>query len=401
MTSKRVLIILTTINYLNYIDRLILAAVLGSIKTDLSLNDLEAGLLATMFMVPYMLTSPLFGYLGDTKNRSKLIALGTGLWSMATFSTGLAKNFGSLVATRLGLGIGESAFTTIAMPYLSEFYPPQKQGKIFAIFNSAAPVGAALGYLIGGLLGSVVGWRNAFFIVGLPGMIMAILIWPMKDPRKKTEHKFHWKSALKTLGGSRAYLFAVFGYCANTFVVGGVAHWMPTYIQRTFQMHQLSANTLFGSIAVGAGLLGTLAGGYLSGYVVKKHPGGNQLLPAWGMLLCTPCFWFCLNADQIEIFIVLLSLTLFFVFLSASPINIAFIESVPGSVRNTAVAMAILACHLLGDAISSPIMGYISDQTGSLRTGLLIGTPFLLIAGVLWLLGAHCRREELRSLKNW
>lgn len=397
MTPKRVLIILTTINYLNYIDRLILAAVLGSIKTDLRLSDLEAGLLATMFMIPYMLTSPIFGYLGDTQNRSRLIALGTGLWSVATFSTGLAKNFGSLVATRLGLGIGESAFTTIAMPYLSEFYPPEKRGKIFAIFNSAAPVGAALGYLIGGLLGSLVGWRNSFFIVGLPGMIMAFLIWPAKDPRKTGQDKFDFRGALRKLKSSRAYLFAVFGYSANTFVVGGVAHWMPTYIQRTFQMTQLSANTLFGGIAVGAGLLGTLAGGYLADYAVRKHPGGNQLLPAWGMIFCTPCFWFCLNADRMEIFVVLLSLTLFFVFLAASPINIAFIESVPGNVRNTAVAMAILACHLLGDAISSPIMGYISDQTGSLRNGLLIGTPFLFLAGILWILGGKARMKEVSS----
>ncbi len=400
MTPKRVLIILTAINYLNYIDRLILAAVLGSIKTDLSLNDLQAGLLATMFMIPYMLTSPLFGFLGDTQNRSKLIALGTGLWSVATFSTGLAKNFGSLIATRLGLGIGESAFTTIAMPYLSEFYPSNKHGKIFAIFNSAAPVGAALGYLIGGLLASLVGWRNAFFIVGLPGLVLAFLIWPTKDPRKVGENKFELKAALRTLRGSNAYLFAVFGYCANTFVVGGVAHWMPTYIQRTFQMTQLSANTLFGGIAVVAGLLGTLAGGFLADYAVKKHPGGNQLLPAWGMILCTPCFWFCMNADQVEIFVTFLSFTLFFVFLAASPINIAFIESVPGSVRNTAVAMAILACHLLGDAISSPIMGYISDQTGSLRNGILIGTPFLFLSGILWLLGAKARKIEVKDLGN-
>lgn len=395
MSPKRALIILTTINYLNYIDRLILAAVLGSIKKDLSLDDFQAGLLATMFMLPYMLTSPLFGYLGDTRNRSRLIAMGTGLWSIATFCTGLAKSFPSLLATRFALGIGESAFTTISMPYLSEYFPASKHGRIFAIFNTAAPVGAALGYLLGGLLSSLVGWRNAFLIVGLPGLILAAIMWRAKDPRHSEERHFNIKEAFTSLRSSKSYIFAVLGFCANTFVIGGVAHWMPSFIQRTFQMNELSANGLFGGIAVVAGLIGTLSGGYLGDVLVKKNAGGNQLLPAWGMFLATPCYYFCVSATNIYVFSIFLSITLFFVFLVISPINIAFIESIPAKFRNTSMAMAILACHLLGDAISSPIMGYVSDQTGSLRNGILIGTPFLALAGIFWLLGARARVKEV------
>ena len=132
--SRKVLILLTAINYLNYIDRFILSAVLVSIKADLGLSDFQAGLLATAFMVPYMLTAPLFGWLGDTQNRARILALGAALWSFATFWTGLAKSFHVMLGTRFLLGLGESAFTTTSVPFLSDYFPLEKRGKILAIF---------------------------------------------------------------------------------------------------------------------------------------------------------------------------------------------------------------------------------------------------------------------------
>lgn len=396
MKPKNALIVLTAINYLNYIDRLLLAALLGSIKTELSLSDFEAGLLATMFMVPYMLTSPLFGYLGDTQNRSKIIALGAGLWSVATFCTGLARNYTSLLFTRLGLGIGESAFTTIAMPYLAEHYPSEKHGRVFAIFNTASPVGAALGYLLGGLLGAWVGWRNAFLLVGIPGIILSLIIWRAKDPRHTIEAKFDARMAMKTLLSSRSYLFAVAGFCAYTFVLGGVAHWIPSFIQRIFLVDQLKANAYFGGLAVVMGLFGTLSGGFLADRLLKKNPGANQLIPSLSMFLATPAFWFAMTTDSLSSFMVFMGLTLFFLFVAVSPINIAMIEAIPLRFRNSAMAMAILACHLLGDAFSAPIMGYVSDQTGSLRSGVLISTPVIALAGILWFVGAGIRRKEMK-----
>jgi MFS transporter, Spinster family, sphingosine-1-phosphate transporter len=396
MTARRALIILTAINYLNYIDRLILAAVLGSMKTDLSLSDFQAGLLATGFMIPYMLTSPLFGWLGDTQSRSRIIAVGTGIWSFATFMTGFARQYWTLLATRCALGIGESAFTTISMPFLADFYPANKRGRAFAIFATAAPVGAALGYILGGVLGSVVGWRNAFFIVGLPGLLLAFLVWKMADPRKTSkEEKFDFKKTFNALISSKAYVFAVLGFCANTFVVGGVAHWIPSYIQRTFAYSELQANTLFGALAVGSGLLGTLGGGWLGDYFCKKYGGGNQLLCALAMLLATPCFYIAVATDHFPTFVTFQALTLIFIFMSTSPINIAFIESVSPKIQTTAMAMAILACHVLGDAFSAPIMGYVSDMTGSLKNGLLVGTPFLALSAALWFFGAKARAKEI------
>ena len=303
--AKRALFLLTAVNYLNYIDRYILAAVLVSIKKDLSLSDFQAGLLATAFMMPYMLTAPIFGWLGDSTARSKILGFGAALWSIATFVTGMSKSFMTMMASRFTLGLGESAFTTVSVPFLSDFFPAEKRGRILSIFSSALPVGAALGYVLGGLLGASVGWRNAFFIVGFPGLILAFLLMRLKDPRKTQEKsKYSIKELTSVLRSSQSYLFATFGYCAYTFVVGGIAHWIPSFIQRTYGLSELSANTLFGGIAVGSGLFGTLAGGYLGDHLDKKSPGGHLRISAISMLFALPFFWFCVQSDQLNIFVI-------------------------------------------------------------------------------------------------
>ncbi len=395
MKATRILILLTAINYLNYIDRYILSAVLASIKTDLLLSDFQAGLLATAFMIPYMFTAPIFGWMGDTMNRSKILSMGAIVWSFATFWTGFAKSFYSILASRFVLGLGESAFTTTSVPYLSDFFPSSKRGKILAIFSSALPVGAALGYLLGGVLGSSVGWRNAFFIVGFPGFVLAAILWFIADPRAAVAtDKFKWGTALSALRKSKSYMWAVAGYCCYTFVVGGVAHWIPSYLQRTFAMTELSANTTFGGIAVGSGLVGTLAGGFLGDYLNKKTKGGHLRISSWSMLAALPAFWICLNTDDFQLFVISLVFTQFFFFLSTSPINVALIESIQPRFRNSAMAIGIFACHILGDAISSPLIGYYSDVTGSLRQGVLICTPFILISSIFWWLGFKARQRD-------
>ena len=388
--SKKALSLLTVVNYLNYIDRYILAAVLGSIKSDLHLSDLQAGLLATAFMIPYMFTSPLFGWLGDNKNRSKILAVGASLWSIASLMTGKASSFIVMMASRFGLGVGESAFTVISVPFISDYFSPQKRGRVLSLFSTALPVGAALGYVLGGWLGQVIGWRGAFYAVGFPGLIFAYFIYKLPDPKRIDE-----KSTLsirKSFGGlfrSRNYSLSVLGYCAYTFVVGGVAHWIPTYLQRTYAVDQMKANVLFGGIAVVSGLFGTLLGGHLGDHLSKKRAHGHLWVSSFSMFLAIPFYVLCLSAENLTLFAVFLAVAQFFFFISTSPINVTLIEVAPAQLKTSAMAMAIFACHILGDAISSPLIGYISDQTGSLRTGMLICTPVILLSSALWMMAAR------------
>ncbi len=393
--ARKALTLLTAVNYLNYIDRFILSAVLLSIKKDLGLSDFQAGLLATAFMVPYMFTAPLFGWLGDTRDRSKILSFGAGLWSIATFITGIAPSFNLMLASRFLLGIGESAFTTIAVPFLSGFYKPEKQGRALAIMASGLPVGAALGYVLGGVLGSTVGWRNAFYLVGFPGLVLAGFIWKLGDSRVLAhDEKFNLKQTFKYFLSNKAYVFTVAGYCAYAFVVGGIAHWIPTYMQRDYNLSELNANTIFGGIAVGSGLVGTLLGGWAGDLFESKKKEGHLLVSAISMLLAIPAFWFCMQSSNIQQFAVGLVFAQLCFFFSTSPINVAVLRMIPKHLQNSAMAFLIFMSHILGDSISAPLIGKISDSTGSLKDGILVCTPVIFLSTLFWFLG---RRSFQRS----
>ena len=393
--ARRVLFLLTAVNYLNYIDRYILAAVLASIKLDLQLSDLEAGALATAFMLPYMLTSPLFGYLGDRFPRPRILAFGATLWSLASVATGFSQRLGTLISSRFFLGFGESAFTVTSVPFISEHFQKNNQGRALAIFSTALPVGAALGYVLGGWLGQLVGWRGAFYVVGAPGLMLAAFVYFLKDPRgRKLTRDLPFRRNFFGLFKSRSYAFTVLGYCAYTFVVGGVAHWVPTYMQRMFKVDQMHANLIFGGIAVVTGLTGTLSGGYFSDWWNKRRQGAHMHTSSYSMLLSVPFFILCLLSDNLVEFSIYLSLLQFFFFLSTSPVSVAILEAAPAHLKTSAMAMAIFACHILGDAISSPLIGYLSDATGSLRFGMLACAPVILLSGMLWLLAARHNRRD-------
>jgi predicted MFS family arabinose efflux permease len=391
------LLILTLINYLNYIDRYILAAVLAPIQKDFSLTDFQAGLLATAFIIPYMLTSPFFGWLGDTKPRAKLLALGATLWSFSSLLTGMASSFITLVLSRFLLGIGESAFTVISIPFLSDSYSEDTRGRKLSIFATALPVGAALGFVLGGFIANIYGWRAAFLGAGFPGFLFAALAWKLKEPPRSTDGHPTVSIIKDTLNlfKSSAYTYSVFGYCAYSFVVGGVAHWVPTYMQRSFAMNAGQASTLFGGIAVVTGLTGTLVGGWLG----DRRRGAHLYLSAWSMLISLPAFVLCIATDSVQLFLASLVVTQLMFFISTSPINVALLESSPKHLGTSAIAIAVFACHILGDAISAPLIGVVSDGSQSLRNGMMMCAPFIGLCTILWLKGAQeSKKSQTESL---
>src|ERR1700757_1404979 len=176
------LLIVTLLNFLNYIDRFILAAVLPRVKTELVLSDFQLGLLANAFLVAYFVTSPFFGMLGDRTSRPRLMGIGVGLWSIATAAAGLTRNFVQLVIARAWVGVGEAAYSTISPALLADYYPRSLRGRAFAIFYVAIPVGAASGFLLGGALERAFGWRVAFYAVGFPGVVLGFTAARLHDP---------------------------------------------------------------------------------------------------------------------------------------------------------------------------------------------------------------------------
>jgi MFS family permease len=219
----------------------------------------------------------------------------------------------------------------------------------------------------------------------------------MPDPKHIVEKQnFNFKATFIKLMSNPAYAWAAFGYCAYSFVVGGVAHWVPTYFQRNYGLDQLQANMIFGGIAVGSGLVGTLLGGYIGDkWVAKGIRGAHLKISSISMFLSAPFFFGAIFAPTVPLMIFFLVFTQLFFFISTSPVNVALIDSVPKHLQTTGMALAIFLCHILGDAISSPLIGYISDQTGSLRNGMIICLPMILVCAIFWSIGV--KKSELKT----
>ena len=384
------LAIVTLLNLLNYIDRYILAAVLPRMQSELSLTNSEAGLLATAFLVTYFMTSPLFGVLGDRLSRTRLMSIGVIAWSIATAATGVMRNFAQLLMARSAVGIGEAAYATISPALLSDYFPRRTRGRAFSVFYVAIPVGAAAGYLLGGLIESTLGWRAAFYVVGLPGIVMALLALTAPDPPRglneedaRPPRKESILGALRSLSLNFTYVGAILGYVAYTFAMGGLQLWMPKFLSEVRGLELARADFVVGVLTVVAGLGGTFLGGLLGDLLSVRWKYGQLWLCGLSSLAGIIPAWLALTVEAPTAFLAWLFVAEFLLFLSTGPVNVVIVNVVPVSMRAMAMAMSIFAIHLLGDAISPPIIGWLADVSGLAR-GVLIMPIAIAVSGLLW-----------------
>jgi predicted MFS family arabinose efflux permease len=384
-----VLGVVTLLNFVNYIDRFILAAVLPRIKSDFALNDLQLGLLANAFLVAYFITSPAFGRLGDRASRPRLIGAGVAFWSLATAAAGLTRSFMQLVAARAGVGVGEAAYATISPALLADCFPVARRGRAFAVFYVAIPVGAAAGYLLGGVLERAFGWRAAFYAVGLPGLALAMLALTIPDPARGASDGRNERGSeplgatLGRLSRNLPYVGTVLGYAAYTFALGGLAVWMPTYLERVRGLDLARADILVGGVTAVAGLGGTFAGGYIGDRLAARVRHGHLWLSGIATLGASLPAWLALTATSPAVYQTSLFVAEFLLFLSTGPINVVIVSAVPAGMRAMAMAVSIFVIHALGDAISPPIIGTLADLGGLARAVTVVPLA-IVISGLVW-----------------
>ena len=391
LTPRQTLIILTGLNLLNYIDRQVLSAVLPGISAEFQLTDGEAGRLNTMFMLGYFLSAPLFGWLGDRASRKWLIAAGIFIWSLGTVLTGFASTLLIMMVFRAMVGVGEASYATISPGLLSDVYPKEKRNNALTIFYVAIPIGAAMGSILGGWIEGMQGWRQAFHWVGAPGLILAAVLLPFREPargamedRATASHHVPSLKEFLRLFTLRDYNLSVWGYTAYTFALGGFALWGPTFLQRVHQIEKIQSTTLFGAILVIAGLAGTLSGGFAATAWQKKNPAAYSLTLAISMLFAAPLAALAFFLPDRNPAVICLAAAMFFAFLGTGPINTLILESVPSNLRASAMAGSIFLIHLFGDMWSPEIVGHVSDATKSLTKGLLLLPAALAVSGILW-----------------
>jgi predicted MFS family arabinose efflux permease len=388
------LVLLTALNFINFIDRYILPGVQELVKRDFSLSDERIGALTFWFFLTYMFAAPLTGWLGDRYPRKPLIVLAALFWSASNLFTATVHSYFSLALRHAALGIGEASFSIYAPALLADFYPEDQRNRVLTIFYTAIPVGAAAGYALGGALGGRFGWRVPFFASAFPGILIALLIlFLVKEPQrgatdiKPRNQKRPTAISPLSLVRNVPYLYATLGLAMVVFSLGGISFWIPSFLQRRVGYSPATAGLIVGALTVFGGLGGTTIGGWIAQRWLRTNYRALYLVSAWSALLTVPPAVLCFFGPRFAV-VPGLAFALFFVFLGNGPLNAAIVNSVPAAIRATAIAVELFLIHALGDAPSPRIIGLVSDHT-SLGTGLGVTLLSLLLATLLLFLGAR------------
>lgn len=397
MNPKIILLILFLINLFNYIDRQVLFAVFPLLAKDLNLNDAQLGLLGSVFMIVYTLTAPVIAYFADKSPRQIWVSVCAVLWSGATALTGLAKNFFHIAMARSFIGIGEAGFTSVSPSLAAEGFDKTVRARILAILGLALPLGSALGYLLGGLIGQHYGWRMAFYILAIPGFLLAVWAFVyIKDKRKTTQEE---KNQIKISNylqffKSKSFVYVCLAEAMATFTLGGLAAWMPTYFHRYYGFSVAEAGSKFGLMIIIAGLIGTLGGGMLADFLIKKTKRAYFYTTLLGYMMALPFGLLGLLCENQTLALLCFGIAMSFVFMQTS-LNAAIISITSLKIRSMAFAFHIFIIHALGDALSPMTIGKIS-QAFDLQLAVFIAIVFLIPAIVFcYFAGRTFKGQEL------
>src|SRR5256714_10707214 len=397
--GRTALALLLAINLFNFIDRYVLASVEPEIRAHFfRANDPHAhaltGSLGTAFLLSYMVSAPIFGWLADRLSRWLIIGISVVLWSLATAGSGLAVTFGLLFAMRLFVGVGEGGYGPAAPTIIADLVPLSGRGRVMSYFYVAIPVGSAIGYAIGGFVAAHWGWQTAFFVVAPPGIILGLACFWRRDPRASSKqlqlkHRARLQDYL-TLARTRSYVLNTLAMTALTFAIGGMSFWVPGYLE--YRGLPPSSRIIFGGILVFGGATATLSGGLAGDFFRKRFAGPCFFRSGFGDMICFS-FSVLMLFTPFPAAWIMMFLAIFFLFFNTGPSNTALANVTNPAVRSTAFALNILIIHALGDATAPPLIGAVADRT-NMNVAFFLVSAMMLVAGVLWLWGTKFLQSD-------
>ncbi|MBI3269504.1 MAG: MFS transporter [Planctomycetes bacterium] len=392
------LALLTCINLLNYIDRYVVATLLDSLEKEFTLSKTQAGLLTSVFVGVYLATSPIFGHLGDRWPRRWIVGASVAIWSFATGLAGSARSFAHLLVSRGAVGVGEAGYGPVAPTLITDYFPPERRGLMLAIFYSALPIGTAAGMFLGGVIGGTYGWRVAFWIVGWPGVALAVASLFLREPPRGARDPAGGAGAgYGVFLRSPCYLANTAALSAMTFALGGLGIWLPTFLIQERGLTQAEAGIAFGLVTAVAGGVGTAAGGWLSDRLRPRFRSAPLLVSAVGFFAAVPAIYGGLLDRSPSVYWPCFFIAEALLFLNNGPLNAVIVEVTPAAVRARAFAVSILVIHLFGDVASPPLLGALGDRW-NLQTAFLFTVPVIAVAGLFCLAATRTFAREAAAL---
>lgn len=380
--------LLTALNLLNYVDRNVLYAVQPLIQHEMKLSKVQIGYLTSAFLLFYMCSAPFVGPLADRYSRKLIIALGGLFWSALTLLTAVTQTYGELLVRHTLVGVGEASFVTIAPTFVADLFSENKRGRVLGVFYLAIPVGSAAGYLLGGYLAPVHGWRFPFYVAAIPGFVLALGVLALKEPERgqfDSVKETPERARISGLVRNPAFLTATLGMAAMTFSLGGIQVWMPQFLYSERHYTLERANFVFGIIIVIDGVVASLVGGWLGDYLLRRMRSSYYFISAASMALGVPMMIIALFVPG-ALMLPAIAAAAFFLLLNTAPLNAAVINSVGAHIRASALAGNIFVIHILGDVPSPTMMGWIADRQ-SLQVAFILPVIAMVISAAILFYG--------------
>jgi MFS family permease len=403
--SNYVFVLLFLLYMFDYIDRMVVTSMFTSIEQDWGITHTQSGLLVSaVYWAIVLLTFPV-SILVDRWSRTKTIGVMAIMWSLATALCALTGNFTQLFLARLLIGVGEAGYAPGGSAMISGLYPIDKRAKMMGIWNASIPLGSAIGVLLGGIIAAKLGWKHAFGIVAVPGLIVAILFLFVKDYKtvdlsffdsSKNKVKMERKDLIREFITKPSVLFTYFGMAAVIFVTTSLLTWLPAYFQNTRGVPQDKAGQMASSIMVLA-IVGAPLGGYLTDKWRKTRIDARLMFPVVTTVLSAISLFVALalvkGTMQYAVFLVFGVLVLAFISGAAAVTQ----DVIHPGLRATSYAIAVVVQNLLGASTAPVIMGRIYDLT-NIQTALSVLPLVLLLGAFLFWLGSRSYAKDLEKV---
>ena len=365
--ARYALAVLFGINLMNFFDRQIAGALGEPIALEFGLSDTQLGIIATVFTLVYAAVGVPLGRLTDTWVRTRLIAIGVTFWSLLTAASGLAWNYTSILLTRIGVGIGEASCAPAGQSLIGDLFPPERRARAMAIFMLGLPLGLFAAYMLAGVIGQRWGWRAAFFIACVPGLLLAVAVLFIKEPPRgavETRAPVEQSSSpYRTVLRIRTIWWIILSGMLFNFNSYAVNVFQTPFLQRFHELGLQDANTI-SAVSLGlTGVIGLLLGGWLGDRLRVSRPNGRVLLAAIALLCAAPCVFLALQQPKggVTAFAILMGTSSALSFVYYSTVYSAIQDVVPPTLRGTAVSLYFFAMYVLGASFGSTIMGALSD----------------------------------------
>jgi len=395
-----VLIILTVVSMVNIMDRLIMSILLEDIKAEFAMTDTQLGLLAGLaFALFYALMSIPIARWADVSNRKNILAGALIIWSGMTALCGAATGFVSLFLARLGVGIGEAGGSPPSYSIMADYFKPSERARAMGIYFTGAVLGTGGGLIVGGLLGEWLGWRMTFFVLGVPGVLLGVLLYfTVKEPprgrydtgNQASKEATDLQRTLKSLARNKVYVRVSISFAMLTMVGYAMAMWLAPIMLRNFDVSLGKVGLYLGITYICGGIPGPLIGGYLTDYMVKLDSRWRAWIPAIAVVCSVSTFWFCISAESLWEFLGFFALT-YAIFMIPQGASMSLLQSSVGSgERALGTSFALLVNSMVGLALGPLLIGILSDALAPTYGVKSLNYALMTVCGIAALIATLC-----------